>query len=66
MLEIHTPTLEDSAALLEFELENRAYFESSINAREDSYYNLSSVRHAIEMVHSDASTDKAFERNLTP
>ncbi|HEX7909176.1 MAG TPA: GNAT family protein [Paraburkholderia sp.] len=61
MLEINTPTLEDSEALLEFELENRAYFEGWINAREDSYYNLSSVRHAIEMAQGDASTDKAYQ-----
>jgi ribosomal-protein-alanine N-acetyltransferase len=61
MLEIHTPTAEDSEALLEFELENRTYFESWINAREDSYYNLSSVRRAIEIAHSDASIDKAYQ-----
>ena len=61
MLEIHAPTLEDSEALLEFELENRAYFETWINAREDGYYNLSAVRHAIETAQSDASTDKAYQ-----
>lgn len=61
MLQIHIPTLEDSDALLEFERENRTYFESWINAREDSYYNISSVRNAIETARADASADKAYQ-----
>ncbi|MGF6789722.1 GNAT family N-acetyltransferase [Paraburkholderia sp. 35.1] len=61
MVAIHTPTLEDSEALLEFELENRSYFESWINAREDSYYNLSAVRYAIETALSDESADRAYQ-----
>jgi ribosomal-protein-alanine N-acetyltransferase len=61
MLEIQCPTLADAEELLEFELENRCYFESWINARDGSYYNLSSVRDAIEMAQSDASTDKAYQ-----
>ena len=61
MLEIHSPTLDDAEALLEFELENRNYFEGWINAREPDYYNLGSVQHAIEMAQSDASADKAYQ-----
>ena len=61
MIEIHHPTLDDAEALLEFELENRAYFESWINAREDSYYTLSSVRQAIATAQGDVSADKAYQ-----
>jgi ribosomal-protein-alanine N-acetyltransferase len=61
MLEIHSPTLDDAEALLEFELENRIYFEGWINAREPDYYHLGSVQHAIEMAQSDASADKAYQ-----
>ncbi|CAE6824252.1 GNAT family N-acetyltransferase [Paraburkholderia haematera] len=61
MIEIHPPTFDDAEALLEFELENRAYFESWINAREDSYYNLSSVRQAIATAQEDASADRAYQ-----
>jgi [ribosomal protein S5]-alanine N-acetyltransferase len=61
MLEIHSPTLDDAKALLEFELENRTYFESWINARERGYYTLGSVQHAIETAQSDASADKAYQ-----
>lgn len=61
MIKIHHPTLEDAEALLEFELENRAYFETWINAREDSYYNLGSVQQAIATAQGDASADRAYQ-----
>jgi ribosomal-protein-alanine N-acetyltransferase len=61
MLDIHPPTLDDAEALLEFELENRSYFEGWINAREHDYYSLGSVQHAIEMAQSDASADNAYQ-----
>jgi ribosomal-protein-alanine N-acetyltransferase len=47
-LEISPPTIADVAALLEFELVNRAYFEARINARPTNFYNVENVRYSIE------------------
>src|SRR5471032_3363715 len=60
-IEIQRPTLDDSEELLAFELENRAYFEKWINARDENYYSLSSVKHAIAEARSDAHADKAYQ-----
>lgn len=51
----------DAEALLQFEVDNRAYFEHWINAREISYYNIGSVRNAIEEAQSDTESDKAYQ-----
>ncbi|WP_233850378.1 GNAT family N-acetyltransferase [Paraburkholderia sp. HD33-4] len=61
MVEISHPTLSDAQALLQFEVDNRAYFEHWINAREDSYYNIGSVRNAIEAAQTDIEGDKAYQ-----
>lgn len=61
MLDIRPATLADAEPLLEFELENRRYFESWINARKCDYYNLDSVRHAIETAQSEASADTSYQ-----
>jgi ribosomal-protein-alanine N-acetyltransferase len=47
-LEIAPPTIADTTALLDFELENRAYFEARINARPANFYNHETVRYSIE------------------
>ncbi len=44
---IHPPTLDDSDALFEFESANRTYFERWINARDENFYEISSVRQSI-------------------
>ncbi|KVV22567.1 hypothetical protein WK78_23955 [Burkholderia cepacia] len=61
MVEISQPTLADAEALLQFEIDNRAYFEHWIRAREDSYYNLDSVRNAIVAARSDIERDHAYQ-----
>lgn len=47
-LELTPPVVGDAEALLEFELANRAYFESIINARPASFYCYEAVRYSIE------------------
>jgi ribosomal-protein-alanine N-acetyltransferase len=61
MIEIQPPTLNDSEELLAFELENRAYFEKWVSARDDGYFSLSSVKHAIVEAQSAAHADKAYQ-----
>jgi [ribosomal protein S5]-alanine N-acetyltransferase len=63
MPEVHLvpPQPEDSEELLAFELENRAFFESHINARLDSYYSLANVRAAIAEAIREADEDKAYQ-----
>lgn len=51
---------EDAGSLLAFELENRAFFESRINARPQSYYSLHGIRAAIEEAIQEASIDQSY------
>jgi ribosomal-protein-alanine N-acetyltransferase len=63
MSEVHlVPVqLENSEELLAFELENRAFFESHINARSEIYYSPDGVRTAIAEAMRDAADDKAYQ-----
>jgi len=45
---IRPPTPEDAAGLLAFELENRAWFERWVHARDPAYYRLEAMHAAIE------------------
>ena len=54
------PQRQNAAALLAFELENRAFFEARINARDPDYYRLASVEAAIDALLCDAKNDKGF------
>ncbi|CAN5881547.1 hypothetical protein BH11PSE8_BH11PSE8_22850 [soil metagenome] len=47
--------------MLEFEVENRQFFELHINARPDSYYSIDGVSLAIDQAASDARDDKAYQ-----
>ncbi|MDO9192898.1 MAG: GNAT family protein [Undibacterium sp.] len=47
-IEIYPPVVADTAALLDFELANRAYFERRINARLARFYSHEAVRYSIE------------------
>ncbi|GAB3257883.1 GNAT family N-acetyltransferase [Chitinimonas naiadis] len=58
---LSTPTLADAAPLLAFELANRAYFESWINARPASYYSLDAVRDAIQAAERESAADVAYQ-----
>ena len=51
------PQAEDAAELLRFELDNRAYFESMINARPPDYYSLDGVAAGIEAARREAAQD---------
>ena len=47
-LEISPPSIADAATLLDFERENRAFFEARINARPANFYNYETVCYSIE------------------
>ncbi|KFG94243.1 hypothetical protein GQ56_0127450 [Burkholderia paludis] len=64
MLEIRHPTLDDAVPLLQFEVDNRAWFERWVQARDDSYYSIESVRNAIAAATSDARNDRAYQHLL--
>jgi len=60
-LRLSVPMLADAEALLEFELANRAYFESWISARGDDYYRLPAVRASIEQAARERGADQAYQ-----
>ena len=60
-LVLSPPTFADTAALLAFELENRVFFESYINARLASYYSEQGVTEAIGNALADAAHDRGYQ-----
>jgi [ribosomal protein S5]-alanine N-acetyltransferase len=60
-LQIVPPRTADPEALLAFELENRAFFESLINARPAGYYSVEGVGAAIELAQREAQDDQAYQ-----
>jgi ribosomal-protein-alanine N-acetyltransferase len=55
------PTHDDLDALLAFELENRAFFEATINARPPAYYSPDGVAAAIEAAIIAAAQDRGYQ-----
>ncbi len=55
------PVHGDAAALLAFELENRPFFEASINARPAGYYSLDGVQASISNAMADAMVDRGYQ-----
>ena len=51
----------DCAALLAFELANRAFFEAHINARAATYYSVPHVTQAIQAAIDDAAADRGYQ-----
>jgi ribosomal-protein-alanine N-acetyltransferase len=51
----------DGAALLAFELENRAFFEANINARAANFYSDAGVKSAIDGAIDDAAADRGYQ-----
>jgi ribosomal-protein-alanine N-acetyltransferase len=60
-LTITPPAENDAAPLLAFELANRAWFESWINARPASYYSLDAVKAAIDLAQREAQQERAYQ-----
>jgi [ribosomal protein S5]-alanine N-acetyltransferase len=60
-IQIIPPRAIDLDALLAFELENRAFFESHINARPADYYSVEGVGAAIDLAQREAQEDKAYQ-----
>lgn len=60
-IHLSAPSLVDAEALLAFELANRAFFETHINARPAHYYSLDGVRAAIELAQQEAAADQAYQ-----
>lgn len=54
------PELADTPALLAFELDNRAFFEAIINARDAAYYALAAVEADIVAAQQEHASGKAF------
>ena len=55
------PAHADLDALLAFELENRAFFEATINARPPAYYSTEGVASAIGAAIDDAAKDRGYQ-----
>ncbi len=60
-LHLTAPTLADADDLLAFELQNRTFFEASINARTEGYYSADGMRAAITDAIDHARADTAFQ-----
>ncbi|MCC7599291.1 GNAT family N-acetyltransferase [Janthinobacterium sp. FW305-129] len=60
-LQLQTPTSADLPALLAFELDNRAYFESWVTARAPSYYTAEGIATAIEQAQREREKDTAHQ-----
>ncbi len=60
-LSLQPPASEDMRELLEFETRNRAYFESTINARPSDYYSEHGVARAISLAAEEASAGTGFQ-----
>lgn len=60
-LTLHAPTREHLDELLAFELANRRFFESHINARPAAYYSRDGVAAAVDAAGRDAELDRAYQ-----
>lgn len=58
ILHIQTLTIVHAVKLLEFETQNRAWFESQIEARDASFYSLTGVKDHIEQILHEADRGK--------
>ena len=60
-LSIHPVGMDDAEALLDFELRNRAWFESIINARSPSFYSAEGVAQAILKACAGRDEDRTYQ-----
>lgn len=61
MITLIPATVDYAAELLQFELENRAFFEARINARPSSFYSLEGITKALELAEQDALADVGYQ-----
>lgn len=61
LLSLTPPQTEDAEELLRFELDNRAFFESMINARPADYYSAEGVAAGIEVAQREAAQDTGHQ-----
>lgn len=61
MITLIPATVDYAAELLQFELENRAFFEARINARPSSFYSLEGITKALELAEQDALADIGYQ-----
>jgi ribosomal-protein-alanine N-acetyltransferase len=60
-LALRPPQPADAAALLAFELENRAWFERWVHPRDPAYYRLDAVQAAIEQAASERRAEGGYQ-----
>ena len=60
-LQLQPPAGADIDALLAFELDNRAYFESWVTARAPSYYSRDAIAAAVEQARREREQDSAHQ-----
>jgi ribosomal-protein-alanine N-acetyltransferase len=60
-LSLAPPQFADFRDLLAFELGNRAFFESTINARPPDYYSAQGIERAIQTAIDDARHDRGYQ-----
>ena len=60
-LQLRPVAAADLEELLDFELRNRAFFETHINARPPAYYSADGVRAAIDTARREADEDKGYQ-----
>lgn len=61
MITLIPATVDYAEELLQFELDNRAFFETRINARLSSFYSLQGVTKALELAEQDALADVGYQ-----
>lgn len=61
LLQLSPPSPSDHEALCRFEFDNRAFFETHINARPAGFYSDEGVRAAIAQAEAEAGEDKGYQ-----
>ncbi len=57
---IHQISMPDAKEILEFEYNNRKFFEASIPARQESFFTLDNIKKSIEEAERDAEMDLCY------
>lgn len=57
---IHQISMQDAKEILEFEINNREFFEASLPARNESFFTLYNIKKSIEEAERDAEKDLCY------